>query len=477
MVGRLEQEKKLGVLLDQAVLQAKQTVREGVSKLKGFKVKQLLADVQDQERALDRMRTSLSQITAFNNQLRLQIDTYRKDRLDYHTLDRSRSFTRKQFDHKTQFLRGRSFRALGEVEVIHSRISSLQSLHHDRSFSLQERALGLAARIKEDKRRNKAFIKSIDERKPEYTIVSACIKALFAKWTEKVRTKREELTRHTTFVASLTSGFQVLNSSGGYDNPGSIAKATIAALAAVRSMLQRLLELRDEEEHLVTMNKSATRRLEASRKSRELADKEAADTVERLQVVVTDREKELGSLAIRVKLLQASIEDLGPVLREYHLILASFSPFLPLPDSSEPETVLAALKPLETGTIELATLLAVMNEKKRTPWPEMRVRTVVPVGIGTWESGEVGRPRTLEEFRAMASRSLLNQSIPYIRRSCTIRYGVGRTVYIPEVPNLPHIYGISRPNPLDNAKSNRGIDARWSGQKQEEASFQVPANH
>jgi hypothetical protein len=417
MVGKLEQERKLGVLLDQAVLQAEQMVKERVSKLKEFNVKQLLADVQDQEKALDRVRTSLSQITAFNNQLRHRIDTYRKDRLDYHTLDRDRSFTRKQFDHKAQFLRGRSLRALGEVEVLHSRISSLKSLHQDRSFSLQERALGLEARIKEDKRRNKAFIHSIDERKPEYTTVSACINALFTKWTEKVNTKREEITRHTAFVASLTSGFQVLNSSGGYDSPGSIAKATIAALAAVRSMLQRLLELRDEEAHLVALYKSATQRLEARRKSRELADKEAANTVTRMQAAVTDREQELESLATRVKLLQVSIEDLGPVLREYHLILASFSPFLPLPDSSEPETVLAALKPLEAGTIELATLLAVMNEKKRTPWPEMRVRAVVPVSIGALESGEVGRPRTLGEFRAMASRSLLNQSIPYIRRS------------------------------------------------------------
>lgn len=437
MVGKLEQEKKLGVLLDQAVLQAEQTVKEGVSKLKGFKVKQLLADVQDQEKALDHVRTSLSQITAYNNQLRLQIDTYRKDRLDYYTMDRSHSFTRKQFDHKAQFLRGRSFRALGEVEAIHTRISSLKSLHNNHSFSLQERAQSLAARIKEDKRRNKAFIHSIDERKPEYTTVSACIKALFTKWTEKVNAKREEITRYTSFVASLTSGFQVLNSSGGYDSPISIAKATISALAAVRSMLQRLLELRDEEEHLVTQYKAATRRLEASRKSREVADKEAAETVARLQGVSTDREKELESLATRVKLLQASIEDLGPVLKEYHLILASFKP---LPDSNEPETVLAALKPLETGTIELATLLAVMNEKKRAPWPEMRVRAVAPVGIGTWESGEVGRPRTLKEFRAIASRSLLNQSIPYIRRKCTIRYVAGRTVYITDVPNLPYIY-------------------------------------
>lgn len=411
MVGRLEQERKVGVLLEQAVLQAEEGAKSRAKRLKEFRVEQLRLQVQDQEKALARARTDLSQVSASNHQLRLQIDMYRKDRMDYHTLERSRSLSRRQVGHTTHLLRGRSLRALNEVGALHSRLASLQSLHHQHSFSLHERTLDLEARIREDKRRNKAFIHSLDERKPEYTTTSTCIKALLAKWTEKVHTKRREMTHHTALIASLTAGFQVLNSSGGYDCPNSIAQATIAALAAERNLLQTLLELRDEDQHLRTLYDSAALQLERRTQAAQLQDQQALEAAAALQTAVRDREQEVQSVEVRLKLLRDSIEELGPILREYHTALTSFNPSL---QNSEPESVLAALQPLEAGTTELATLLAVRSGRKRAPWPETRhSRVVVPVGVGAWESGEVGRPRTLAEFRVLASRAILNQSIPY----------------------------------------------------------------
>jgi len=413
MVGRLEQERKVGVQLEQAVLQAEEMLKDRAKRLKEFKVEQLHTQLQDQEKALARARTDLSQVSALNHHLRLQIDVYRKDRLDYNTLHRSRSLSRKQVGYTTHLLRGRSMRALGEVEALHSRLASLKSLHHEHSFSLQERAVGLEARIREDKRRNRAFIRSVEERKPEYTTTSACIKALLVKWTEKANTKRREIASHIALIASLASGFQVLNSSGNYDSPGSIAQATIAALTAEKNLLQTLLELKDEEQHVFSLYNSAAQRLERRRQTRELADQQAVEAAASLQTAVLDKEQEVQSVEVRVKLLRDSIEELGPVLREYYLTLTSFTPSLAQQDC-EPETVLAALQPLEAGTTELATLLAVQSGRKRTPWPETRLsRVVVPVGLGAWESGEVGRPRTLQEFRVLASRAILNQSIPY----------------------------------------------------------------